>query len=253
MIGRYSVTLNGEPLSQISPQIIITDVKYDPPSLNIETYQVAKRHGSLIHRQYVEKKSVAITFMIREYNTERRQAVCASIIKWAKKGGVLKISDRPGQHLDCVCESYPSVASVRDWLSEVSITFSAFANPFWIDDAPSSISLSWTSKSGMLYVPGDAMETFVEATVKAKAALTSFSLTVAGRTMTITSSIAKNHTVKLTYDKNMILSIKDNNTSILNKRTGVDDLIAVCGERNAVSFTSSANADVVFSAKGAWL
>lgn len=253
MNSRYSVTLNGEPLLQISPNIIITDINYDSPKVNIETYNVAKRHGSIIHRQYVDKKSVTISFMIREYTTARRQAVCSSVIKWAKKGGVLKINDRPGQHLDCVCESYPSVSSVRDWLSEVSITFSAFANPFWIDDIQSSIALSGTAGNGMLYVPGDAQETFVEATVKAKAALTSFTLTVGGRTMTVTSNIANGHTVKLEYDKNMILSIKDNNTSILNKRTGADDLIAVCGERNTVSFTSSANADVVFSAKGAWL
>lgn len=253
MMSRYSVTLNGEPLLQISPNIVITDVNYDPPKINIETYNVAKRHGSIIHRQYVDKKSVTISFMIREYTTARRQSVCSSVIKWAKKGGTLKINDRQGQHLDCICESYPSVASVRDWLSEVSITFSAFANPFWIDDMPSSITLSGTHGNGMLYVPGDAQETFVEATIKAKADLTYFTLSVGDRTLTVTADIQNGHTVKLLYDANMIQRIVDDTTSLLSKRTGADDLIAVCGERNRVAFTASGNADVVFSARGAWL
>jgi len=57
----------------------------------------------------------------------------------------------------------------------------------------------------------------------------------------------------LLYDDNMIQRIMDDTTSLLSKRTGADDLIAVCGERNRMAFTASGNADVVFSARGAWL
>ena len=88
----------------------------------------------------------------------------------------------------------------------------------------------------------------------AGASLSSVSLTVNGRTLSLTGlSVSNGDTIKITYDDQMIQSIKVGTTSLLGKRTGVDDLIANSGEYNTVSFTSSASVTVTFKARGLWV
>ena len=59
--------------------------------------------------------------------------------------------------------------------------------------------------------------------------------------------------IKIAYDDEMIQSIKVGNTSLLNWRTGVDDLLVTCGEDNSFSFSSNAAVSVKYMVRGLWV
>lgn len=254
MISRYEAYLNGVALSTISADILITDVEYSAPSIRTDVFSVAKRHGARIYRRYVDKTSVTISFAIRNYDTRARQMICGNVAKWAKNGGILKVNDRDGQRLRCVCENPPSISSALRWTDTMRIVFSAYALPFWEENIPSALQLTGTSATGVLYVPGNVDGAMMEASIKANAALSSVTIGVNGQTLTLSGlSVASGNTIKISYDDNMIMSIKQGNTSLLNKRTGVDDLIVNCGERNIVTLTASASVTADLTARGLWL
>ena len=254
MISRYAVTLNGIALSELSADILILDVGYAQPSYNDRSYSVAKRHGSRLIDRKFNSAGVTVTFEIHAYDIRQRQAICNAVCAWAKNGGVLETNDREGQYLQCVCTGFPSVESARNWTDPLTIEFSAYAIPFWQEKLPQTVALTGTSQSGTLYVPGNVDDALVEATIKANASVSSVALTVNGRTLTLSGlSLSTNGTITITYDTEGIQSIKQGSTSILDKRTGVDDLLAKCGEINDVSITASASVTVTFSVRGYWL
>lgn len=255
MISRYEAVLNGLSMQGISTDILIHDIKYSKPVFHDDTYSVAKRHGSRILERNFDSISVTIEFEIHAYSISRRQAICNAICAWAKKGGVLETNDREGQFLQCVCSEFPSVESARNWTEPLTISFTAYAYPFWQEKIPSVHSFSaGTSGSGTLWVPGNVDDALVEAEIKANASLSSVSITVNGRTLSLSGlSVASGNTIVLSYDSDGIQSIKVGSTSLLNKRSGVDDLLANCGEVNNISFSASASVNVTLKIKGIWL
>ena len=254
MRSRYEVWLNNIALSSIDPKILILDIRYMTPPVTNSGYTLAGRHGSYLYRRYVEKASVGVQFAIRAYNTAERQAVCAEVAKWAKKGGVLQSSDRPGQRLRCVCESFPAVSSVLGWTDTLQMVFTAFSLPFWEEELEKTLTLTGTSASGSLYVPGNIDGALIGASIKANAALSSVNLTANGKTLSLTGlSVSSGQIINITYDDALIQSIKVGSTSLLNKRTGADDLVAKCGENNALSMSASASVGATFKVRGLWL
>ena len=251
MISRYEATLNGVALSSLSPFILITDISYDEPQYSLRNVTVAKRQGARIQSTYKEKASATISFQIRNYDIRERQIICENIRHWAKNGGSLQVTDRPGQKLVCICTKAPVIGSSRNWTDILSMTFTAYNLPYWQDLNLVSASLTGTNVNGNLYVPGDAKETMVEAVITPYGTLTTVNLGVSGRTLTLSGmSVPNGAHIAITYDAQMIQSIKYGTTSLLNKRSGADDLIAQCGTNNPVAFTANVNTNVIFNARG---
>lgn len=254
MISRYEVILNDIALSSINPNIYVLDVNYAAPKIDVSTYNVAKRNGSRIHRMSTNSIGVTVSFEIHSYSIAERQHICGLVSRWAKNGGVLEINDRPGQRLRCICEVRPVIESARNWTDPVKMTFMAYQLPYWEEKEYAVLSLAaGTSGSGTLYVPGSEDGAMVEADITANASLSSVALTANGKTLTISGlSVGSGSTIKIAYDDQLIQSIKVGSTSILDKRTGADDLIAKCGEMNSFSFTSSASVTVKYKVRGLW-
>lgn len=254
MISRYWATLNGVPLNSISQDILILDIEYESPNITTETHEVAKRQGSRIYRRYIGRNSVTINFAIRAYDIMDRQEICKSIARWAKNGGVLQTSDRKGQRLHCVCDRFPTITSALKWTDTLSVTFSAYALPFWEEISASTLTITGTSKNGSLYVPGSVDNAMVEASIKANSALSNITLKVNDYFITLSGlSVAAGQIIEIAYSDEMIQSIKVGNTSILNKRSGSDDLIANCGETNNFSISSNASVTATFKVRGLWI
>ena len=254
MISRYDATLNGISLASISGDILVLDINPTPAVFGDERIQTAKRYGSRMVRRNYESASVSISFEIHAYDIRKRQEICNAVVKWAKNGGVLESNDRQGQFLRCVCSQYPAIESARNWIDPVTVAFTAYEIPFWQEKDTVSVKLTGTSKTGSLYIPGNVDGTLVEATIKANASLSSVTLGVNSRTLTLSGlSISSGGIINITYDEHGIQSIKNGNTSLLSKRTGVDDLIGNCGESNSLSLTASASVDATFIGRGLWL
>ena len=111
-----------------------------------------------------------------------------------------------------------------------------------------------TSGSGTIFVPGNVGKALVEVTATPADSSANISLTVGSTTITLTGSNAtSSNPLTITYDGNEIQSIKVGTTSVMDKRTGSDDLLAVCGASNTVSFTASASTVVTYSVRGLWM
>lgn len=249
MISRYEAYMDGTALSAIDPTIYVLDIEYPEIKKNIGRIKVAKKPGSRIIKEEAESTSVAITFEIHEYDIVKRRDICNKVQKWAD-GSILVVSDRPGQWLRCVCESYPTI-NARDWTSPVSMTFTAYNPPYWLDDMETSVTVVNSSQTA--FVPGNAPRTFVSAEVTVLSAITSCELSVGDTTITLTGlSTAVNDKIRIGYDENNILFITQNGTSIMDKRTSgsADDLTAVCGAWNTFSAPSSCS--TVFTMRGCW-
>ena len=250
MLGRYEAYMDDIALSSIDPSILVLNVEHTTPEMNIISANLANRHGAFITRKKTNSVGVTITFEIHEYDTVKRQAICQKVAKWAD-GVILKTSDRPGQRLRAMCRQYP-VVNARDWTAAVTVGFTANALPFWEEENPVNVSFTGTSGSSSVYVPGNADEALVEVSVTANAASAGFTVVVGSTQITITDTIAKDAVVKIEYDDKLIQSIKKGTTSLLNKRTGADDLLAKSGEFNTFSYSADANVTVVFTVRGCW-
>lgn len=257
-VNRYEVTLNGVSMASLHPSIVITDVQYEPASYGLETYTIAKRQGARISRKHKDRAAVSISFMVRAYNTAERQSIVQDIISWARNGGDLRINDRPGQFLQCICEQLPGVDTVRGWTSEMSITFAAYAIPYWQSVNYTTLTISTTETSyigetGTIYVPGNAPLAFVEVDVAVdnESALsgfwiefpdvdptglnfqdpTMFKVRTDGRT-------GENAHFIVSYDENGILSVvkeydsggEHRSSSYLSGLEGCDEIVVPCGE-----------------------
>lgn len=254
MISRYEAWLNGVALSSVNPDILILDIEQSPANIRTETFATAKRHGSRIYKRRFEKASVTIRFAIRKYDTADRRAVCSDVVRWAKNGGVLETNDRNGQRLRCVLDTVPVIASALRWTDPLTVTFTAYALPFWEEKNQSVLHMSGSNGEGTLYVPGDVDGAMIEATVTSNGSLSTLALSANGKTITLSGiSVGSGGVVELAYNDEMVQSIKANGTSVLNKRTGADDLVAVCGGTNTLGFTANANVDVNFKVRGLWI
>ena len=254
MISRYEAYVDGIALSSIDPSICVLDIRPGDVTPQLTLKEVAGRNGAIIAKEKFSKATVEVDFEIHEYDVGKRNMICQKVQRWAN-GKILKTSDRPGQLLHSVCEKYP-VVTARDWTSPVSVVFSGYAPPFWEDENAVTVALSGTSGTTQKFVPGSAENTLVKAVLTAGASISSFSVTVDGKTLSFSGlSLSSGDVVTIDYDDYLFLRIRKGNSSIMNKRSGssADELRATCGKINTFSFTSSGNASVTFTAKGWWL
>lgn len=253
MISRYDAWLNGDSISSVSPSIYVADISYSTAARSYATSQVSGRDGTFSGRDYVAPSTVAISFVVREYNTARRQEVAQDVARWAARGGWLRTSDRVGQRLYVRCTKPPAISSVLRWLNTLTVEFTAHDFPMWQDEAAEAVTLN-SGDSGTLFLRG-TRQTEVCAEITAGATLTGFTITCGDTAVTLEGlNIAQGQTVNIRYtDDHHILEIVSGGASLLDKRTAnsSDDLIAQIGD-NSVSYASSGASTCVLSVRGVY-
>lgn len=254
-MNRYEAYMDGESLSSIDPKICLLDIQYSQVSPNISTFKVNRRHGALISRTSFNECSVTILFEIHEYNTRKRINILQNIQRWAR-GTILTVSDRPGQRLRCVCKDFPTL-NTKGWTDSISITFVAYQLPFWEEANATTFTMSGTSGESSVYVPGNAPESLVSASLTCSSGtLSTATLTVNGKSMVLSElAAATPSTVVISYDDDMILHIRHNNVDALGYRTpaSVDDLLAVPGKFNTFAFSADQSISLTYTVRGLWL
>lgn len=253
MTSRYEAYMDGVALSSIDDNLLILDIRHNPADIQFKTGMLANRNGSTILSENQTGASVTILFELHLYGIAERQAACQEVQRWAK-GKVLETNDREGQKLLVRCTDFPRIESALNWTDPIEMTFTAFEHPYWEEKTAETLSFTaGTSGSDTIEVPGNVDGAFVEAEITAQAAVSEISLTVGETSITLAGLAMENGQIlRITYDDRNIQSIKVGNTSIMNKRTGADDLLTVCGE-NTVSYSASASVQVTVSVRGLWL
>lgn len=285
-VCRYWVSLGGTRLDTLLDKdykdaVLVTDIQYAKPDISKTIETPGDLDGGLITRKYRQKASVTITFLLRIYDTAKRNKACQAVKTWASKGGVLRTSDRSDQVLlYSVCDEYPEIDSAKNWLDPLTMTFSSYTFPYWQDATESTITISGSSSSsGSITIPGNAPRAYttIKATVT-QGSIKGLSVTFNGAWIIVgaqkasdslpsgASLVRANEYLLFDHDNDLHLRINhmDKDGKFLESwlpyryYNSADELFATPGKSNSLKFTavSSASAYKVslnLKARGAWL
>lgn len=251
MASRFDATLNGVSLLQTVPGIIVVDIEYDPAEIEDVSMEKGSGHGLIVTKRRFKGASVIIRYDLSIYDPEARQMAIWAVQGWAINGGILRTSDRDGQRLKVRCSKPPSVGSALRWTNLLEVQFQADENPFWEADTESTTTIT---ESGNLTVGGVVDNAPVSATITSSSTIQQVTVTCGQTSMTLSGiSVATGTSIVIDYDDNGFLRIKAGNTSLMQYRTGSDDLLAPCGKRTTVSVSANVAVSCVLRARGRWL
>lgn len=254
MRTRYIVALGGVELSELAPEIIVTDIVHNAPVRELKSSDIAGRNGKMVYRTVTSSAGVTVYFEIHTQDVRRRAMIMEDVQRWAMPGGVLTTGDRPDRMIRVVCESLPAVGSALRWTGSCSVGFTAYTVPFWEDETPLRVTISGNG-SKSLFVPGFAAPAGVEAKVKntGSGAITSIRMTAGNTFMELTGlSLAPGHTLTLAHDVRGLLTARIGETSVLANRTAAssDDLELEPGTTAALSVSTNGTAGTTFEVRG---
>lgn len=251
MKNRMDVTLNDVALSSLHADLYVLDIAYSVPQIEMTVAQLVTR-GGILTDQRRKEISVTVTFELHVYSMPERMKACQEIVSWAKDGGKLETTDRPDQYLECVCTGLPMVTSVLKWTEPLSVTFTAYAMPYWQEKHPVRVTFTEAGEQEV-YVPGNAGSAPVYARITATEALTGLNVSVGNTYIALTDlTLSAGDTVEIDHDEHGLLTITQGDESILDKRSPLssDDLLAESGQKNTVAISENATAE--FLIKGVW-
>ena len=254
---RYDALLNGVSVRDCDPRIIISGVTESAPKEKSNITVMGYTHGSRLTKTVRQELSVSVTIGIKETDMHERDAVYETIRKWGRSAAYLTTSARENQRL--YVEDMNIKSSGKKWTETVTLTFTAYAKPFWenIGAQGASIGTAATSGTSTLFAPGNADECTVDAEITAKGGtLNTLTVTVGDTSMSFTAlGITVNNKLTIAHTDEGLLTIKNGSTSLMAKRTGAsaDDLIAEPGTSNSVSFAGNVTCTAKYSTRGRWL
>lgn len=259
-MNRYDVWLSGISLRDIDPRIVIDSIDDNAPEQKSNVSYMGYTHGGKLIKTVRQALSIDIAIGIKETDLHERDAVYQSIRKWGRYAGYLATSRREGQRL--YVEEMKIKTSGKKWTEIATLTLTAYAKPFWEETGTRSVSIAQaTSGSATLSAPGNADECTVDAEITAKGGtLNTLSVTVGDTTMSFTTlGIAVNSKLTIAHTDDGTLTIKKGDTilmtSVMSKRsaTSADELIAIPGASNTVSFSANVACIAKFSSRGRWM
>lgn len=272
MITRYRFSFNGQQLDQLlvndygAKALIITDIRYAEPGFAKTVETTGAIDGGLIIRNYRQKASVTVEFLLRIYDVAQRNAAVDRIKTWAKATASVVTSDKTGKTLrNCVCEVFPEVGSARDWSKPLSITFSSYVFPYWEESTQTSYTATGTNLTGSMNVPGNAPKAYAEVNITPQSGTMKECVVQLGSTtikltgISIAASGTANY-LRIDTDANSNIRIRKciggTWTSLLADRTtdSSDELVAVPGQSNVVKANAgSVRIKVEMKVRGAWI
>lgn len=248
MITRYSASLDGKQLHEIDASIIILDIVEAAPRMNV-TVLNRINGGQMLTGRTRKSLTVSITFEVHEYDTVKRKAVFQKIASWAENGKYLSVSDRPGQRLRIVPDAAPVATSALKWTKAETVSFTAYASPYWEAAAPVLQEAAGTTGE-IAFTPdftADKSYMTFELVNNGASDLGSVSVTANDTFMHFTGlDIAPGETFSVTYDDDGHLLLP------VARRTpdSSDELVVYGGRENAVSFVCDQPVTIRFSVRG---
>lgn len=245
-------TLDGSALTDVADTVHILDVHEEAPCMREEAYPcLGGGTRTILHQR--ERLSVRIGFCIHDPDRASRQKTLGAIAAWAERGGMLRLSSRPGQWL-CIDRAALSALSSEEWTEPLSVTLTASAAPWWEDTQPVSVAIT---AAGTLAVPGDTDFAPVDVGVvnQGEGTLTRLTLACGHTFLTFEGlSLPAGEALTLAATQGMLTALIAQ-TSVLDKRTSLSDdlLMAACGGDCAVSVIADQAVTAEFTVRGRYL
>ena len=142
MLLRFEAQLGDKKFSEIAPELVLRDIVETPAEVETSMVRFANRPGQRMSSIVRTSLSVRLVYVIRSKDIQRRMEIRDLVASWAAKGGALKINTRPGKKLYVVCENIPALDSSLRWTQDLSLTLTAYTDPFWLSENDVALSVA---------------------------------------------------------------------------------------------------------------
>lgn len=257
MARRMNVWLNGVSLSDAVPSVIIRDVYEDDPENDLMTGERPGYPGQRVLSNKRTRLTVRIEIAIRILNDLKARArALQDVCAWAKDG-ILELSNRPDQRLQCIVTKRPALNTDRNYTQLFTIELAAISIPYWESVIPDRVSDTGTSGTLTMIPSGSVDQIPLSFMVTPSSeTLTSFSVSVNGYTISLSDlNVEAGNALTLYYDSNALQWITADGVSVLSSRSAAsdDDLWVYPNQSNTITYTAGTSSAVVFEVRGRWL
>lgn len=274
MLLRFEAALNGKKFSEIAPEIILRDIVEIPSEEVVDLNRRGLHAGQMASGRTRLALSVRLVYVIRAYDIARRAEIRDLVAGWASNGGYLTINTRPYKRLHVKVDTAPSLESSLKWTQDLSITLTAYEQPYWedADGTKCSISTLWSDEESTFH-QRCVMEPLGNLT---STPLSCILFNHGSQTLTKVKISSNNTYIELTglsvppggycesgleirYTEDDVMEIVQRNadgteTSLLKNRTAEssDDILLKCGELNQVQVYTNVPMIGYITVRGRW-
>jgi len=242
------VALNGIQLDEVDERIVITSVEPGDGQENITAVDAAAGYGQRITGCRRRTVDMVVRFSIHENGRstagqQARSEVLEAVNAWAAqatKGAYLTVNYKPERRLYVVLAQAPGEGTLWEWSREFSITFRAYAVPYWEEETRRSarIGNDGISGSDTILMEGSAV-TAVDAELlnMSGMAVQSAAITIGQKTIRVSGlGMAANEALVIDHTADALIRIRiraanGSYRSVMDKRTtdSADDFTAAPG------------------------
>ena len=255
----HRVALNGVQLDSVDNRILVQGVDEAAGKDQVTAVGIFGGVGQRVtnrHRDYLDV-TVRFSLKIKKNEMQARSDVFEKVNAWAAPGGWLTVNYKANRRLWVTRYQCPAAGDQWAWTSVYSITFRAYAVPFWQQATATEYTATGSSATISATVLGSE-KSLLEVIFKNTSSSTcnTFTITAGGSTIALSNlALAKNQTLHIDHTEDGLLRIRIQNTSgvyrsALDKRTAAssDDLWVSPG---AVTVTMTAQRTGTLTVKSA--
>ena len=257
MILSRRVALGGFQLDEIHERIVIRSVDPGTTDENVQTVSRMGGVGQRVTGAHWEKLEATVEFGIDipKRDLAGRREVFEAVKSWAMRRGWLTTNEMPGRRMFVDKVILPSGGDLWNWTESMEITFRALNVPFWQDETP-GIAVENLITNGDISIDVSGNVTGVldaEFTNRSGQTINRLSITAGGNTISFTNlALGGTDTLAISHGTDGLLRITAGGVSVLDKRTGADDLYVVPGN-NIVTIAAERAGSLTVRNWGRWI
>ena len=257
MILSRRVALGGFQLDEIHERIVIRSVDPGTTDENVQTVSRMGGVGQRVTGAHWEKLEATVEFGIDipKRDLAGRREVFEAVKSWAMRRGWLTTNEMPGRRMFVDKVILPSGGDLWNWTESMEITFRALNVPFWQDETP-GIAAENLITNGDISIDVSGNVTGVldaEFTNRSGQTINRLSITAGGNTISFTNlALGGTDTLAISQGTDGLLRITAGGVSVLDKRTGADDLYVAPGN-NIVTIAAERAGSLTVRNWGRWI
>ena len=229
MILSRRVALGGQQLDEIHEAIVIRSID---PGVTHETINAVTRMGSSGQRvtgEHWDTMEVNVTYAINVPKRQMalRREIFDAVNAWAMQKGWLTVNWLANRRLYVDKVILPGSGDMWEWLNEYTITFRAYNVPFWQDEIPNQAARSLITSGNTAIIVGGTVQSVLDVDFRNRSGMTinNFAISAGGNTITLSNlGLGGSEALSFSHGTDGLLRITAGGRSVLDRRTGADDL-----------------------------
>lgn len=259
MASKYQAYMNGISLTGLDDRIHIVDVK-EKETLNISSASKFA-FGKRVTSRKRESLTISLDLMLKVRCSDDYAAIIDKIHAWAVDG-LLELSYRPFQQINCICTALPGISSIYKWTTVITMEFTSYEVPYWESTGETVAEVASSNNQDItINIPGSADTVLYGEIKNVSSSICNYIGITSSRGMFVFSALglASGETLNISYnDANLlrleIVSSAGISRTVYDKRTpeSDDDIILKPGS-NRITLSATNNCKWTIKARGRWL